>query len=76
MENKKEELVSIIMPAYNCGDFIGIALDSVINQSYKNWELIVVDDASTDNTAGVVDKYTKKDSRIKYHRLDKTLGLQ
>lgn len=74
MENKKEELVSIIMPAYNCGDFIGIALDSVINQSYKNWELIVVDDASTDNTAGVVDKYTKKDSRIKYHRLDKNSG--
>lgn len=74
MENKKEELVSIIMPAYNCGDFIGITLDSVINQSYKNWEVIVVDDCSTDNTADVVQEYIKKDNRIKYHKLEKNSG--
>lgn len=74
MENKKEELVSIIMPAYNCGDFIGTTLDSVINQSYKNWEVIVVDDCSTDNTADVVQKYIKKDNRIKYHKLEKNSG--
>lgn len=74
MENRKEELVSVIMPAYNCGDFIGIALDSVINQSYKNWEVIVVDDCSTDNTADVVQEYIKKDNRIKYHKLDKNSG--
>ena len=74
MENKKEELVSIIMPAYNCGDFIGIALDSVINQSYKNWEVIVVDDCSTDNTADVVQEYIKNDNRIKYHKLEKNSG--
>ena len=74
MENKKEELVSIIMPAYNCGDFIGIALNSVINQSYKNWEVIVVDDCSTDNTADVVQEYIKNDNRIKYHKLEKNSG--
>jgi len=74
MENKKEELVSIIMPAYNCGDFIGITLDSVINQSYKNWEVIVVDDCSTDNTAHEVQEYIKKDNRIKYHKLEKNSG--
>ena len=74
MENKKEELVSIIMPAYNCGDFIGTTLDSVINQSYKNWEVIVVDDCSTDNTADVVQEYIKKDNRIKYHKLEKNSG--
>lgn len=74
MENKKEELVSIIMPAYNCGDFIGSTLDSVINQSYKNWEVIVVDDCSTDNTADVVQEYIKKDNRIKYHKLVKNSG--
>lgn len=71
---QNEALVSIVMPAYNSGKFIGKAIDSVIAQTYRNWELIVVDDASTDNTAGVVDKYTKKDSRIKYHRLDKNSG--
>jgi len=74
MENKKEELVSIIMPAYNCGDFIGTTLDSVVNQSYKNWEVIVVDDCSTDNTADVVQEYIKKDNRIKYHKLEKNSG--
>lgn len=62
------------MPAYNCGDFIGIALDSVINQTYKNLEIIVVDDCSTDNTAQVVKEYLKKDNRIKYHKLDKNSG--
>jgi glycosyltransferase involved in cell wall biosynthesis len=74
MENKKEELVSIIMPAYNCGEFIGTTLDSVINQSYKNLEVIVVDDCSTDNTADVVREYITKDSRIKYHKLEKNSG--
>lgn len=74
MENKIEELVSIIMPAYNCGDFIGSTLDSVIIQSYKNWEVIVVDDCSTDNTADAVQEYIKKDNRIKYHKLEKNSG--
>ncbi len=74
MEIKKEELVSIIMPAFNCGEFIGITLDSVINQSYKNWEVIIVDDCSTDNTANIVQEYIKKDIRIKYHKLEKNSG--
>jgi len=69
-----EDLVSIIMPAYNCGDFIGVTLDSVINQTYKNWETIVVDDCSTDNTAEVVQEYINKDNRIKYHKLVKNSG--
>ena len=71
---KKEALVSIVMPAYNCEDFIGITLDSVINQTYQNWEVIVVDDCSTDNTAKLVQEYVKKDNRIKYHKLDKNSG--
>lgn len=75
-ENKtnKEDLVSIIMPAYNCERFIGIALDSVISQTYRNWEVIVIDDCSTDNTAHVVQEYLKKDNRIKYYKLDKNSG--
>jgi glycosyltransferase involved in cell wall biosynthesis len=71
---KKESLVSVIMPAYNCGDFIGITLDSVINQTYKNWEVLVVDDCSTDDTAQIVQEYIKKDKRIKYHKLEKNSG--
>lgn len=78
MENlntcKKEALVSIVMPAYNCADFLGIALDSVIKQTYQNWELIIVDDCSTDNTQDIVREYQSKDSRIKYHRLEENSG--
>jgi teichuronic acid biosynthesis glycosyltransferase TuaG len=70
----EEALVSIIMPAFNCGDFIGKTLDSVIDQTYQNWEVIVVDDCSTDNTADVVFEYSKKDHRIKYHKLEKNSG--
>lgn len=69
-----EDLVSVIMPAYNCGDFISITLDTVIAQSYKNWEVIVVDDCSIDNTEEIVNAYQAKEPRIKYYRLDKNSG--
>lgn len=74
MSAKKEALVSVIMPAYNCGDYIGTSLDSVINQTYKNWEVIVVDDSSTDNTETVVKKYKRDDKRIRYHKLKNNSG--
>lgn len=73
-KSSSEELVSIIMPAYNCEDFIGTTLDSVLNQTYKNWEVIVIDDCSSDNTVTVVQEYTKIDSRIKYYKLQKNSG--
>jgi len=58
------ELVSIIMPTYNCGRFIRESIDSVLAQTYTHWELIVVDDCSTDDTKSIVCTY--KDSRIQY----------
>jgi len=69
-----EKLVSIIIPTYNCGEFIEETLNSVINQSYKNWEAIVIDDCSIDNTKTLVTKYTLQDSRIKYYRLKENRG--
>ena len=60
----KEELVSIIMPSYNTGKFIQETIDSVINQTYDNWELIIVDDCSSDNTDEIVKSI--KDDRIFY----------
>lgn len=47
-------LVSIIMPSWNTGKFIAESIQSVVNQTYENWELIIVDDCSTDNTDEVV----------------------
>lgn len=62
-------LVSIIIPTYNRAHLIGETLDSVIAQTYPNWECIVVDDGSTDHTEDVMAEYVAKDSRIRfYHR--------
>lgn len=57
--------VSIIIPAYNSEKFIRRCLDSVVNQIYKNIEIIVVDDASTDNTEKIIKEYAEKDNRIR-----------
>ena len=69
-----EGLVSIITPTYNCGKFIGQTIESVLNQSYQNWEMIIVDDCSTDNTKEIVEKYVKQDKRIKYYVLEVNSG--
>ena len=50
------DLVSIIMPSWNTAQYISEAIESVLKQSYSNWELIIVDDCSTDNTISVVNK--------------------
>ena len=66
------ELVSIIMPSYNTADFISMTIESVLKQTYKNWELLIVDDCSTDNTDEVVAKYD--DKRIIYLKNKKNSG--
>lgn len=58
------DLVSIIMPAYNAESYIASAIDSILNQSYQNWELLVVNDASADTTGKIVQEIQKKDPRI------------
>jgi glycosyltransferase involved in cell wall biosynthesis len=65
--------VSIIMPAYNTEKFIGASIESVLNQTYKDFELIIVDDGSEDSTASIVKHYG--DSRIVYFKNDANLGL-
>ncbi len=59
-------LFSAVLPTYNRASMISRAIESVINQSYTNWELIIVDDGSTDNTKEIIDSYNKADKRIKY----------
>ncbi|MFN2454881.1 MAG: glycosyltransferase family 2 protein [Pyrinomonadaceae bacterium] len=60
------DLVSIIMPAYNAEKHIAESIQSAINQTYQNWELIVVDDGSTDGTAEIARGFSDRDKRVKY----------
>lgn len=55
-------MISIIMPVYNSEKYISEAIESVCNQSYKNWELLIVNDGSTDYTSKIIDDFAKKDS--------------
>jgi len=65
-------LVSVIMPSWNTSNFIAESIQSVIDQTYENWELIIVDDCSTDNTDEVVARFT--DKRIRYFKNEKNSG--
>ena len=67
-----EDLVSIVMPSWNTARYIGQSIESVLNQTYKKWELIIVDDCSMDNTEAVVTNYA--DHRIKYIKNEKNSG--
>ena len=70
----KESIVSIIVPAYNSECYIGRTIESVISQTYKFWEMIIVDDCSLDKTAEVILSYSLKDKRIKYKKLEVNSG--
>ena len=67
-----EDLVSIIMPSYNTARYIRDSIQSVLDQTYENWELIIVDDCSTDNTDEVVNSF--QDDRIRFFKNDSNYG--
>ncbi|MDZ7835045.1 MAG: glycosyltransferase family 2 protein [Alkalibacterium sp.] len=69
---KETNLISIVMPTYNAAQFIRETIDSILNQSYQNWELILVDDHSTDDTISVIKAY--EDERIFLIRLPENKG--
>lgn len=60
-------LISVVMPAYNAGRFIQHSIESVLNQTYSNWELIIIDDGSIDDTRDKIEKFLKTDSRVSYY---------
>jgi glycosyltransferase involved in cell wall biosynthesis len=64
-------LISVIIPCHNYGSYISEAIDSIRSQTYSNWELIVIDDGSSDDTRSIVEKYCNLDSRINYQYQDK-----
>lgn len=70
-----EKKVSIVLPVYNGANHISDSIQSIINQTYQNWELIIVNDCSTDNTLQIVNEYADKDDRIKVFSNEKNLKL-
>lgn len=69
------KLVSVIMPVYNTEKYLADAIESVLWQTYRNWELIIVDDASTDKSWTVLKRYAKQDPRIRIFKQIKRVGL-
>lgn len=67
-------LISIITPSYNSSRFIAQTIESVLSQTYTNWELLITDDCSTDNTREIAESYQRKDPRIRLFQLEKNLG--
>lgn len=66
MNNTNNSIVSVIVPCYNHGIYLSECLDSILNQTYKNWECIVIDNGSTDNTKQITESFAQKDKRFKY----------
>ena len=62
---KVQNLISVVVPIYNVEDYLVKCVDSIINQTYSNLEIILVDDGSTDNSGFIADEFAKKDNRIK-----------
>ena len=69
-----QNLVSIVTPCYNAASYIKQTIDSVLTQTYTDWELIIVDDCSTDDSAEIIKRYASRDNRIKYLKTDKPSG--
>lgn len=71
--NENHELISVVMPVYNSESYLGLAIESILNQSYPHFEFIIIDDGSTDKSQLIIEGYA--DSRIKYIRNDRNKGI-
>lgn len=67
--------ISVLMPAYNTEKYVNEAIESILQQTFNDFELIIIDDCSTDNTWDVIQEYSKKDGRISIHRNEKNSGI-
>jgi teichuronic acid biosynthesis glycosyltransferase TuaG len=67
--------VSVVMPVYNTAPYLAEAVNSIIEQSFKDWELIVIDDCSTDSTPVLMRYFCDKDPRVKYFKNERNMGI-
>lgn len=74
MQMNNSALVSVITPCFNASSTISQTIDSVLKQTYGNWEMLIIDDCSTDESADIIKKYCKEDARIKYFKTENSTG--
>ena len=74
MNSDAKSLVSVIMPVYNGEEYLAAAIDSILAQTYANFELVVVDDGSRDASAEIIRAYTKRDDRVRFFQLEHNNG--
>lgn len=72
---KSTPLVSVIMPAYNVEKYVGLAIESILNQSYKDFEFIIIEDCSSDKTLSIIQNFAKQDKRIVVLRNSENMGV-
>ncbi len=70
-----EDFISVVLPVYNGEKYLRESIDSVLAQTYSNWEMLILDDCSSDSSPEIAKTYASKDSRIRYIRNEKNLGL-
>lgn len=70
-----DDLISVVLPVYNGEKYLRESIESVIAQTYQNWELLILDDCSTDNSADIAIEFAKRDSRILYYKNEMNLRL-
>lgn len=70
-----DDLISVVLPVYNGEKYLRESIESVIAQTYQNWELLILDDCSTDNSADIAIEFAKRDSRIHYYKNETNLRL-
>ncbi|EGK8090632.1 glycosyltransferase [Campylobacter lari] len=74
-DKHNKPLVSVIMPTFNREDYVSFAIESILNQSYLNFEFIIIDDCSTDSTYSIIQEYAKNDNRIVVLRNERNKGI-
>ena len=75
ISNNQQPLVTVLMSVYNGDKYLSEAIDSILNQTYSHFEFLIIDDASTDNTSGILDSYAKQDNRVLVIKNRTNIGL-
>ncbi|MDH5740665.1 MAG: glycosyltransferase [Nitrospira sp.] len=75
MNSDSQPLVSVLTPVYNCENYLAECIESVLAQTYRNWEYCIVNNCSTDGTLEIAERYAKKDHRIRIHNNQEFVGI-